>query len=118
MVVTFIFYLLFKIGLFFYRKIKILKNSSIIPLYKYTLKRLRSIKIFKPEHMGHLEFVKTLQKETLQELLQPIVESYYLEYYGNQKTTVIKPKIFFTELEELLKETDNKFIYLFKKFII
>ncbi|MFD3155848.1 transglutaminase-like domain-containing protein [Haloimpatiens sp. FM7330] len=100
------------------KKNKMLEGKSIIPLYEYTLKRLKVIGIEKSAYMGDLEFIFTINDDELRSMLLKIVKIYYDEYYGNEFNNSYNKKEFYYNIEKYIKQKQNKIKYYFKKLLI
>ncbi|WP_242834234.1 transglutaminase-like domain-containing protein [Clostridium pasteurianum] len=88
--------------------IKKIKNSeSLIPLYNFTLKRLKTINIIKYSYETDREFALRI-KDRLN--IQFLVEAVYKEIYGNEKIVLEKTSII-TDVEKTVKNNSNIFKY-------
>lgn len=96
------------------RKRKILNSESLIPLYSYILKRLKRYKIKKDPSVTEREFAES-QDGQLKEILLPLTEEVYDEFYGGVKKKGFEKNTIYYNFEEYLKKKENKFKYYLKK---
>ncbi|MDF2502792.1 MAG: transglutaminase-like enzyme predicted cysteine protease [Clostridium sp.] len=82
-------------------------NESLIPLYIFILKRLKTINIIKQPYETDKEFAFRI-KDKLN--IEPLVEAVYKEAYGNEKTSLDKICIILT-VEKIVKNNSNIFKY-------
>ncbi|HEY5561845.1 MAG TPA: transglutaminase domain-containing protein [Clostridiaceae bacterium] len=104
-------------GFLYYRmKRYLLKNASVIPLYLYTNKRLVTINMIRGPFVGELEYVDSLNNVILKERLGVIVPLVYKEYFGSKSPNAFDRKEYFKFIEEFIKNRQNVFKYVSKKF--
>ncbi|WP_410506255.1 transglutaminase-like domain-containing protein [Haloimpatiens sp. FM7315] len=92
------------------KKRKIICSKSVVPLYKYTLKRLESIDIYR-HNKGDLEFARAIKDEKLKEKMIELVEVYYKQYYGNVVDDTFNKKVFYSYIESYIKDNKRKLNY-------
>lgn len=101
------------------KKRKMIKNNSVIPLYKYTLKRLKTISIAKPNAKTEMEFISDLYNLELKKNMNEIVPLVYKEYYSRNKDKGNKEfdsKKFYKFIEQHVRERQNVMKYILVKF--
>ncbi|SCN22594.1 Protein-glutamine gamma-glutamyltransferase [Clostridium sp. N3C] len=96
------------------RKRKMLNSESTIPLYSYVLKRLKRYKIKKDPALTDKEFAQRQEKE-LQEILLPLTEQVYVEFYGGIKNKKFEKSKTYYSFEQYLKKKENNLKYFLKK---
>jgi transglutaminase-like putative cysteine protease len=99
-------------------KRRIINNKSIIPLYNYYLKRLRSRGIVKSESSGDLEFVDSIKDKELQNRLRNIVNLVYGEFYGQIMPSEFEKKEHFMYIENYIKEKEKWYKYIVGKYFV
>lgn len=115
-ILTFLGVLALSYTLYKLRRRKIIKSNSIIPLYCFTSKRLRSIDIVRGESIGDKEFVQSIKDEKLKNQLLNMVDVYYKEHYGNVIDKDFNRKEFINFIEEYILSIEGKFKYYVKLF--
>lgn len=98
------------------RKRKIIKSNSIIPLYCFTARRLKSIDIIRGESIGDKEFVYSIKDEQLKNNLLSMVDVYYKEHYGNIVDDEFNRKEFIEFIEKYILSVEGRFKYYVKLF--
>lgn len=93
---------------------KMLSSESLIPLYSYILKRLKRYKIKKGTAQTEREFAESQEKE-LQEILLPLTEQVYDEFYGGIKNLEYEKSETYRNFEQYLKKKENNLKYYLKK---
>lgn len=83
---------------------KIVKNSSVIPLYLYYLKQYKKRGYIKPENLSDMEFVYNISDEELKNRLKLLVKDVYAEYYGHRNRTNIDKYEYYRFIKRYLKE--------------
>ncbi|WP_346961435.1 transglutaminase-like domain-containing protein, partial [Clostridium sp.] len=106
------------VGLFKINKVRIVNNKSIIPLYNYYLKRLRTQGIVKSKSSGDLEFVDSIRDIELQNRLRDIVNLAYDEFYGEILPGVFEKKEYFMYIEDYIKEREKWYKYIINKYFV
>jgi len=96
---------------------KILRRKSIIPYYKYCVKRLKQIGIVKKSNLGDLEYVEQLEDKALKVILKDIVIIAYEEFYGKKFEGDINRENSYKELENFIKRKEKKSLYFIKKYL-
>lgn len=104
-------YVLYKV-----KRRKIVKSNSIIPLYCFTARRLKSIDIVRGESIGDKEFVENIKDDKLREKLSNMVDVYYKEHYGNIIENNFNRKEFINFIEKYILSVEGKFKYYVKLF--
>ena len=97
---------------------KVLKGKSSIPYYKYCIKRLKQIGIVKPDNLGDLEYVETLEDTDLKAILKEVVVIAYDEFYGKKSKEYINMTNSHKNLEDYIKRNEKKSVYLLKKYLL
>lgn len=105
-------------SIFEVNKIRIINNKSIIPLYNYYLKRLRTQGIIKSKCSGDLEFVKNIKDKELQSRLEIIVGLVYDEFYGEILPVKFEKKDYFMYIENYIKEREKWYKYIINKYLV
>ncbi len=113
-----ILYLIIRNGILILQKNKIIKSNSIIPLYKYALRRLKTVGIVKSSFETDMEFIANLPTEELRKELKPLVNQVYREYYGGYKDSDVDKAYIYKYLEGYIKGTKNTFVYYLRRYII
>jgi transglutaminase-like putative cysteine protease len=98
------------------RKKRILSSSSIIPLYLFSMRRLKTIGIKKPDYLGDVEFIQNVNGKELRSRLAKVSNLVYGEFYGNKTTTEFNKKEFYNFIEKHLRQRQNIFVYFVKKY--
>lgn len=100
------------------KKRRLIKSGSFIPLYKYSLARLKLVKIKKNKEDTELEFARNLVNPDLRSKLTKLVPFIYREYYGSVVTedNSFDRKEFYKFIEKYVRERQNLFVYLMAKF--
>lgn len=97
---------------------KIVNNNSIIPLYKYSLRRMESLGYNKSLSQTDKEFVKNIHHEEAKRQMIKLVDLVYEEYYGGIETNINK-KVILEKIERAIKkESKNRVIYFAKRYFI
>lgn len=96
---------------------KMLKENSNLPLYKFMIKRLKSIGVVKPEHMGDLEYCSIINDEELREIYYLIASSVYEEVYRKNISNELNKEMAYRQLENYIKHKDKKLKYYLKKYL-
>lgn len=117
-VLLIIIYLIIRNGILILRKNKIVKTNSIIPLYEYVLKRLKTIGIAKSSFETDMEFVNNLPTEELRKEFKPLVNQVYREYYGGYKDSDVDKVYIYKYVEQYIKESKNTLVYYLRRYII
>jgi hypothetical protein len=86
---------------------KIIRNESLIPLYTFILKRLKTIKIAKKTYETEKEFALRIKDKLDIEFL---IDAIYRESYGNENTDLNRNSII-SITEKIVKSNSNAFIY-------
>lgn len=97
------------------RKKLILRNDSVIPLYKYSLERLETIDIINKDTVADLEFIASM-KEELSIRVKEVAELAYREYYGSKAPNNFDKSTYFKFIEAYVKKKQNIFEYYIKKY--
>lgn len=103
----------------FIKKRRIIESNSVIPLYKYALKRLKSVFIVKPAAKTEVEFINDLYNTELKKNMKTIIPLVYREYYSKDRSRGnddINRKKFFEFIEKHVRERQNIIKYLFVRF--
>lgn len=98
------------------RKKKIIDSKSIIPLYLYSMRRLKTIGIVKPDYLGDVEFIQNVNGKELRARLTIVSNLAYEEFYGKKTALEFDKKEFYNFIEKHLKHRQNIFIYFIKKY--
>ena len=106
------------VGNFEINKIIIVNNKSIIPLYNYYLKRLKTQDIIKSKSSGDLEFVESIKDKELQNRLRTIVNLAYDEFYGEILPGKFEKKEYFMYIENYIKERERWYKYIINKYFV
>ncbi|MEW8994814.1 transglutaminase-like domain-containing protein [Clostridium sp.] len=106
------------VGLYEINKMRIVKNKSIIPLYNYYLKMLRTQGIVKSKSSGDLEFVDSIRDIELQNRLRDIVNLVYDEFYGEILPDEFEKKEHFMYIENYIKEREKWYKYIINKYFV
>lgn len=100
-----------------YKK-QIISESSIIPLYQHSLKRLETIGLKPPPGLCELEFIQNLEDEVLGKYLQNAVNICYEEYYGDQYIKRdFDRNLYYKSIEKHIRKKQNLFVYLYYRFL-
>ncbi len=105
-------------GLYEINKMRIVNNKSMIPLYNYYLKRLRTQGIVKSKSSGDLEFVDSIRDRDLQNRLRDIVNLVYDEFYGEILSSTFEKKEYFMYIENYIKEREKWYKYIINKYFV
>ena len=91
----------------------IVHSESLVPLYTYLLKRLKTIGLVKKSYETDREFAVRIKNIIDIEVL---VEAVYGEVYGDKKSDFDK-KLVISAAEKIIKENSNRLRYYIKKWI-
>ena len=97
---------------------RILSSKSIIPLYNYYLRRLKTIGIVRQDYKGDNEFAKGITDNELKERLIALVALAYSEYYGGNLSSSIDRRESLKYVEDYIKERSSKLDYYSKKYFV
>lgn len=96
---------------------KIVNSKSMIPIYKYSLRRIKSLGYNKPSSQTDKEFINTIQEEDLKKQMSHLVDLVYEEYYGGKEMEISKD-ILWRKIEKAIKKSSkNKFIYFIRRYL-
>lgn len=98
-----------------WKKNRLLKNKSIIPIYNFSLERLASTGIQKGSDISDLEFADSLDETIREEVSQAAMFAYY-EYFGGRKPAEFNKLKYYNFIEDYVKRRQKKLTYFFKKF--
>lgn len=102
-----------------YRKNKIIKSQSVIPLYQYILSRLRTEGISIPVNTGDLEFWKNYDDVYIRFVMSDLCTLAYEEYYGQYNKLKEPDKIsYYNSIEKYLRDKQSKVKYIFFYFVV
>ncbi|WP_204598712.1 transglutaminase-like domain-containing protein [Clostridium pascui] len=102
-----------------YRKNKIIKSQSVIPLYQYILLRLKTEGIIIPVNTGDLEFWKNYDDVYIRFLMSDLCTLAYEEYYGQYNNLKGLDKIsYYNSIEKYLRGKQSKVKYIFFYFVV
>ena len=96
------------------RKKKILNSKSSIPLYKYSIKRLKVIGIHMKINETDLEGAARIYDESMKKSMEELIKVCYEEYYGGRIISFNK-KDFYKILETYIKKRQKRLPYYFSK---
>lgn len=96
------------------KKSKILKSKSVIPIYKYSLGRLKTIGIVVSDYIGDFEMFEKLEDD-LAGRLKEAGELAYREYYGEKSPGEFDKIGYYNFIEKYVKKRQSKLEYLIKK---
>lgn len=106
---------IFCLIIIYYKKMKYIFNSkSNIPFYMYLRYRLNSIGFMKNASKPDLAEVNEIYDNDLRNLVIPLVESYYKEFYGEEKVTIDKRDIYY-KFEKYMREKQGLTSYWWNK---
>lgn len=103
-----------RILVFNYNKKKIMNSKSVIPLYRYCLKRLKTIGIKKAPGLGDIEFAEGIKDEKLRDILKELTKLACSEFYGSNHVSIDR-QAFYKKLEQYIKDKQNIIAYYLKK---
>lgn len=115
-IIVLIVFTLVKIIIFTVKKSKILKSSSVIPLYCYSVKRLEKVGIKIPNDKSDMEYFSLYDEPGLREKMSYIVELSYKEYYGNKNNGEFNKKDYYIFIEKYIRERENIIKYIIIKY--
>lgn len=95
-----------------------LKKGTVMHLYSYSLRRLKTLNILKPKNIGEIEFAEGIKDIELNKIMKEIAKQFYLEHYGKKQGSSFNKKEFYITLENNIKKKQNKFKYYTLKYII
>lgn len=102
-----------------YRRNKIIKSQSIIPLYQYILARLKTEGIIIPSNTGDLEFWKDYDDVYIRFIMSDLCSLVYEEYYGQYNNLKGLDKIsYYNSIERYLRDKQSKAKYIFFYFVV
>jgi hypothetical protein len=111
-------YILARIILFIIRRKRLLKAKSNIPLYNYSLKRLKRLGFKKRDTVTDRDFFDVFQDINFRMLMKSLVESVYGEFYGKHEPEYVNKNEIYQALESFIRHRQNIFVYLIKKYLI
>lgn len=92
------------------KKKKIIHSDSIIPLYYYIRCRLIAAGYMTNSNETDYEQIAKIYDSEIKELVKPLLECYYREFYGEEKTKIDK-KIVLAEFEKYMRKKHGNLIY-------
>lgn len=102
-----------------YRKNKIIKSQSLIPLYQYILARLKTEGIIIPNNTGDLEFWRNYDDIYIRSIMSELCSLVYEEYYGQYNKLKELDKIsYYNCIEKYLRGKQSKVKYIFFYFVV
>jgi hypothetical protein len=111
-------YIIIRIVFFIMKRRYILRAKSNIPLYNYSLKRLKKAGIRKEDTMTDRDFIAVFEDAGFMKLMKLLVESVYGEFYGSHEPVNLNKAEVYEALESYIRQRQNLFVYLMKKVII
>jgi hypothetical protein len=96
-------------------KKKLLRSRSVIPIYKYSLKRLESIGINASQFIGDMEFIEKLPGSIKLEIKNAAQMSYE-EYFGGKSPVQFNKEGYYKFIEDFIKKNQPKLQYFVKKY--
>lgn len=87
---------------------KIIKNSSVIPLYLYYLEEYKKQGFVKSENSSDLEFTYCVTDAELNKRLKSLVNSAYAEYYGHKNKNTIDKEEYYRFIRKYSKDKRNR----------
>ncbi|WP_160679994.1 transglutaminase-like domain-containing protein [Clostridium sp. C8-1-8] len=111
-------YFLVRIVAFKLKKQKVYKYNSLIPLYEYSLSRLRKIKITKELSETDLEFAKNISDEKLSLMLKELIDNIYKEFYGEENGLNYNRSELVDYIESILKDNQGNIKYVIRKYVL
>lgn len=117
-VIILLIYIIIRIVIFLIRKKYILKSKSNIPIYNYSLKRLKKAGVRKEDTMTDRDFLAVLDDVGFIKLMKLLVDSIYVEFYGKHEPEILNKVEIYKALERYIRQRQNLFIYLLKKLFI
>lgn len=103
-------------SIFIINRKRIISKQSLIPIYNYAIKRLKTIGIEKKENQGDMEFVKDLEDEELRNHMLQVVNGVYDEFYGDIIPNNIDKEEFLDYIENYIKSENKGHRYIVKKY--
>ncbi len=97
------------------RKVAMMKSKSIIPLYKYSLERLKTIGYTKPDSIPDLEFINKM-KDEIAEKVRIAADLSYREYYGAKAPAEFNKEEYYNFIETQVRRRQTKIEYFLKKY--
>lgn len=102
-----------------YKKNKIIKSQSVIPLYQYILARLKTEGIIIPNNAGDLEFWKDYDDVYIRFIMSDLCSLVYEEYYGSyNKLKELDKMSYYNSIERYLRDKQSKAKYIFFYFVV
>lgn len=102
-------FLSFLTGLFlFFRRLRIIKNKSIVPLYLYYLSKIKAMGYSKPKNLADMEFAFTIENRDLREKFLGIVKAAYAERFGGKEAKDINKKEYYVFINRYVKKEKRK----------
>lgn len=117
-IIILLIYIIIRIVVFLIRRRYILKSKSNIPIYNYSLKRLKKAGIKKEDTMTDRDFLAVLEDAGFIRLMKLLVDSVYGEFYGNHEPEILNKVVIYNALERYIRQRQNLFVYLLKKIFI
>lgn len=110
--------ILLRLFIFRLRKKRMINSKSVIPIYKYFLKRAKLIGVNKSEYNTDLEFAGDIYDPELKERVTELVNKVYEEFYGGVLDESYDKYEFYRFLEGYILQRQNKIKYYLTKFLI
>ncbi len=104
------------IGCFYIRRKRVTQSRSIIPIYIYSLRRLKTIGIEKMDNEGDLEFTNRIRDEELRKRMKELAQEVYKEFYGGVNSNNIDKAKYIDYVEAYVKGVNKGYKYLVKKY--
>jgi transglutaminase-like putative cysteine protease len=103
----------------FRKKIRrMLSAKSCIPIYTYTLKRLKVVGITKSQIETDMEFSSNIYDDGLRTTMTDLVQRVYDEFYGNIFDESLDKQNIYVTIENYVKQRENKIIYNIRKYFM
>lgn len=97
---------------------KMLSSKSNLPLYNYLKKRLKCVKIYRPENLGDLEYANSIEDINLRFNYRRLVEACYEEHYGGTFSLQLNRHKIFESSERYIRKKQNIFLYVIRKYLL
>lgn len=118
LILLMLFLMILRILIMISNRRKLIKSRSIIPLYLYITRRLKTIDIYKTESEGEKEFIHRIEDIYLKFKMEEIIEYVYNEFYGEKEDIVEykRKEELYKFIEKYIKENVGKGKYYFVRF--
>lgn len=104
----FLLYFIFTISIDYIRKDHIIRSKSVIPLYNFYIKKMKSIGYVIPENLSDMECAYKIDDKELRKRVVSIIECAYSERFGCKIVSGMDRREYLKFIKDYLHERKNK----------